>query len=1027
MNLASLSINRPVLTTVFSIVIGLFGIIGFTYLGVREFPNVDPPIVTVTTNYPGANAAIVETQITDPIEENISGIAGIRSINSTSSDGRSTVRVEFELGVDMEAAANDVRDKVGRAVRLLPPDSDPPIVVKSDADSDVIISITVQSKKRNLLELTEIGDRLFKERLQTIKGVSEIRIWGEKKYSMKLLLDPLKLNAYGVTPNEVRNALLRENVELPSGRIEGYNTELTIRTLGLLTEIEDFNNLIIKESNGQLIRLIDIGEARLLPENERTLLRGNNGIPMIGIAITPQPGVNYIEIVDEVYNRIEQIKKEMPEDLELGVALDSTIPIRRAISEVQSTVLIAFGLVILIIFIFLRNWRTTLIPIITIPISLIGAFFVLFIAGYSINILTLLGIVLATGLVVDDAIVMMENIYTKIERGMDPIKAGHKGAREIYFAIISTTITLVCVFLPIIFLQGLTGRLFREFGVVVSAAVIISTFISLSLTPMLSTKLLRKKTAKGVFFDKTEVFFNKLNQGYANSLEKWMKRKILSPLAVVGIFIMVIFLGRIIPSELAPLEDKSSLRIIATAPEGTSFERMNNFMSELIELTDTLTEKESLLSVTSPGFGASINVNSGFLRLRLKPPGERTKSQQQLADELSAKLPNYNFARSFVAQEQTIGGNRFTSLPVQYVIQAPNFEKLKEYLPVFLNEVNQSPIFSFSDLDLKFNKPELQISINRKKARELGVSVSDIAETLQLYYAGIRYGYFIRDGKQYEVIGQANRDSRNETGDIELLTVANKNGELVSLSNLVDISNRVSSPVLYRYNRYVSAKISANTSERFTLGDGIKEMRKIADRVLDESFSGALDGPSKEFEESSNSLYFAFLLALVLIYLTLAAQFESFRDPLTIMITVPLAIAGALLALWIFGHTLNIFSQIGIIVLIGIVTKNGILIVEFANQRKRAGKSAKDAATEAAQERFRPILMTSMATVLGAVPIAIALGGGATSRIPMGVAIIGGLLFSLGLTLYIIPVLYTYITPKKTSTDPNNHEESFEN
>jgi hydrophobe/amphiphile efflux-1 (HAE1) family protein len=1013
MNLASLSINRPVLTTVFSIVISIFGIIGFTFLGVREFPNVDPPIVTVTTNYPGANAAIVETQITDPIEENISGIAGIRSINSTSSDGRSTVRVEFELGVDMEAAANDVRDKVGRAVRLLPPDSDPPIVVKSDADSDVIISITVQSKKRNLLELTEIGDRLFKERLQTIKGVSEIRIWGEKKYSMKLLLDPIKLNAYGVSPMDVRNALVRENVELPSGRIEGYKTELTIRTLGLLTEVEDFNNLIIRESDGVLVRLSDVGEARLLPENERTLLRGSNGIPMIGVAITPQPGVNYIEIVDEVYKRVEQIKSEIPDDLELGVALDSTVPIRQAISEVQSTILIAFGLVILIIFFFLRNWRTTLIPIIAIPISLIGSFFVLYIAGYSINILTLLGIVLATGLVVDDAIVMMENIYAKIERGMHPMKAGHKGAREIYFAIISTTITLVCVFLPIIFLQGLTGRLFREFGVVVSAAVVISTFISLSLTPMLSTKLLRKKTAKGWFFDKTEIFFERLNNFYAFTLEKWMRRRIMSPLMVLGIFVLVILLGRAIPSELAPLEDKSSLRIIATAPEGTSFERMNDYMTDLISLTDTLSEKETLLSVTSPGFGASINVNSGFLRLRLKPPGERDKSQQQLAAELSSYLPKYNYARAFIAQEQTIGGNRFTSLPVQYVIQAPNFDKLKEYLPRFLDEVNQSEKFSISDLDLKFNKPELQVSINRDKARELGVSVSDIAETLQLYFAGIRYGYFIRDGKQYEVIGQANRDSRNETGDIDLLSVANRNGDLVSLSNLVDIDNRVTSPVLYRYNRYVSAKISANTAEGYTLGDGIKEMRSIAGRVLDDSFSGALDGPSKEFEESSNSLYFAFLLALVLIYLTLAAQFESFRDPLTIMITVPLAIAGALLALWMFGHTLNIFSQIGIIVLIGIVTKNGILIVEFANQRKRAGKDVLEAAMEAARERFRPILMTSMATVLGAVPIAVALGGGATSRIPMGVSIIGGLLFSLGLTLYIIPVLYTYITTNK--------------
>ncbi|MCH8546070.1 MAG: efflux RND transporter permease subunit [Cryomorphaceae bacterium] len=1017
MNLPSLSIERPVLTTVFSIVILLFGIIGMTYLGVREFPNVDPPIVTVTTDYPGANAGIVETQITDPIEENISGIAGVRSIISTSSDGRSTVKVEFELGVDMEAAANDVRDKVGRATRLLPPDSEPPIVVKSDADSDVIISITVQSKKRSLLELSEIGDQIFKERLQTIQGVSEIRIWGEKKYAMKLLMDPLKINGYGLTPMDIRQALNNENVELPSGRIEGNRMELTIRTFGRLSTEEEFNNLIIKEEDGQLVRFKDIGEARILPENERSLLRGNNGIPMIGIAITPQPGTNYIEIVDDVNKRLEQIKKEIPDDLELGVALDSTEPIRQAISEVKNTIIIAFCLVLIIIFMFLRNWRTTLIPIIAIPISLVGAFFVLYIAGYSINILTLLGIVLATGLVVDDAIVMMENIYAKIERGVKPKEAGHKGAKEIYFAIIATTITLICVFLPIIFLQGLTGRLFREFGVVVSGAVIISTFISLSLTPMLSTKLLRQKANKGLFYRKTEIFFHGLNKWYARTLEAFMQKRYLGIISMGVIAIIVVLVGRIIPSELAPLEDKSNLRIIATAPEGTSFERMNDFMTELIELTDTLPEKENLLSVTSPGFGASVSVNSGFLRLRLKRPQDREKSQQQLAAELSKRLPSYNFARAFVVQQQTIGGNRMTSLPVQFVVQAPNFEKLKELLPAFMEKVNESEVFDVSDLDLKFNKPELHVTINRKKANELGISVNDISETLQLYYSGLRYGYFIRDGKQYEVIGQAERSSRNKTSDIRKLTVPNKYGEIVSMESLINIENRISSPILYRFNRYNSATVSANPADGYSLGDGIEEMRRIAAEVFDDSFSSALDGPSKEFEESSSSLYFAFLLALALIYLTLAAQFESFRDPLTIMLTVPLAIAGALLALWWFGHTLNIFSQIGIIVLIGIVTKNGILIVEFANQRKRDGLSVMDAAIDAARERFRPILMTSMATVLGAIPIAIALGGGSTSRIPMGVAIIGGLLFSLGLTLYVIPALYTYITPKTKAND----------
>ena len=1016
MNVSAIFIKRPVLTTVVSIAIVLFGFIGFTFLGIREYPSVDPPVVTITTNYQGANADIIETQITEPLEESVNGISGIRTLTSTSSDGRSSISVEFDLGIDMDAAANDVRDRVSRAVRNLPADADPPIVVKADANVETILSITVSSDQRTLLELTDIGINIFKERLQTVPGVSEIRIWGEKKYSMRLEMDPEKMAAYDLTPLDVRNALLRQNVEVPSGRIEGLTKEFTIRTFGRLSNETEFNDLIIAERDGSLIRFKDIGIARLAPENERTILRGNGGIPMIGVALTPQPGANYIDIVDEAMKRKDQIQNELPPDIKLGIALDTTKPIRKAITEVQETILIAFCLVLLVIFMFLRNWRTTLIPVIAIPISLIGSFFIMYVADFSINVLTLLGIVLATGIVVDDAIVVMENIYSKIENGMNPMEAGFKGSQEIVFAIISTTITLMAVFLPIIFLEGFTGRLFREFGVVVAGSVFISSIVSLTLTPMMSARMLSKKKAHGRFYDATEKFFTRLISGYDKGLRRFMEKRWIA-FILIAISVAIIFgLGALLESELAPMEDKSRLRIMSTAPEGTSFEMMDAYNKQIVDLTDTIPEKEALIAVTSPGFGASVSTNNSFVRLSLLPPNERQKSQDQLARELNMKLRQFNFARSFVVQDQTIsGGSGLRGLPVQYVIQAPTLERLKEILPTFVENARSNPNFEVVDLDLKFNKPELKVQINREKARDVGVDVLDIAETLQLYFSGMRFGYFIFNGKQYQVIGQATRDNRSEVQDLGKINVRNRNGDLIRLDNLVTVEESSSPPQLYRFNRYVSATVSAQPAEGVTIAQGIEEMDKIADELLDETFSTSLAGASKDFGESSNALLFAFLFALVLIYLVLSAQFESFRDPIIIMITVPLALAGAVLTLWLFGHTLNIFSQIGIIVLVGLVTKNGILIVEFANQRKRSGLTVKEAVIDASVQRFRPILMTSLATVLGALPIALALGDAATSRIPMGIAIIGGLIFSLVLTLLVIPALYTYITTRPES------------
>lgn len=1010
MSLSAVCIRRPVFTIVLSIVVVLFGIIGFTYLGVREYPNVDPAVISVNTSYVGANAEVIESQITEILEEAVSSVPGIRTISSVSRDGRSSITIEFELAIDLETAANDVRDKVSGAIRNLPPDADPPVVSKADADAIPIIIMNVSSNTRNLLQLSEIANIVFKERLQTIPGVSEVRIFGEKRWSMRLWMDPTKLAAYQLTPLDVRNAVNAENIELPAGRIEGNTVELTVRTRSRLETPQEFNRLVIREKDGSIIRFQDIGYAELGPENERSVSKGLAG-PRVAVAIVPQPGSNHITIADEFYRRVEQITQDLPEDIETSIGYDTTRYIRNSIKEVQETIFTAFVLVVLIIFLFLRDWRTTIIPVIAIPTSLIGGFFIMYLANFSINVLTLLSLILAIGLVVDDAIVMLENIYAKIESGMNPIEAGLKGSREVFFAIISTTIALIVVFMPIIFLQGLTGRLFQEFGIVLGGSVAVSAFVALTLTPMLSTRLIRKSAHHNQFYEKTEPFFSKLIDGYKRSLNWFLKRRWLGFVVIGFSAILIFILGRSLPQELAPLEDRSRLRLTATAPEGISFERMDQYMDQLVDLVKReVPEVEAVIANTS---GWSGGANSGSMSITLVPPDKRQRTQQQIADALSQAVRNLNEARTIVTQEQTIsvgtGMARF-GLPIQYVLQAPNFEKLKDILPRFLEEANKHPVFSVADVNLKFNKPELLIQIDRERANILGVSTSDVAQTLQLLFSGQRYGYFIKDGKQYQIIGQLTRANRDEPLDLTSIFVRNRRGELVQLDNLIRVSEQSNPPQLYRFNRFISATISAGLAPGYTMGDGIKAMDEIADKVLDESFSTALSGAARDFAESSSSLLFVFMLALVLSYLVLAAQFESFRDPFIIMFTVPLAMAGALLSLWYFNQSLNIFSQIGQIMLIGLVTKNGILIVEFANQRKATGLKVMEAVQNAAAARFRPILMTSLSTILGTLPIALGLGAGAESRVSMGIAVVGGLLFSGGLTLYVIPAIYSYFS-----------------
>jgi multidrug efflux pump len=989
-----------------SIVIVLFGIIGFTYLGVREFPAVDPPVITVNAAYPGANADVIESKITEILEESINGIAGITSLTSISRDGASTITVEFSLESDLETAANDVRDRVARVQRQLPADMDPPAVSKADANSDAILVVTVQSDQRNLLDISDIAANAIKKQLQTIPGVSEIRIWGERKYAMRLWMDPAKLSAYGLTPLDIKSALDKENVELPSGSVEGNTTEVTVRTLGRFSTEEEFNNLIIRSIDGRMIRFSDIGRASLEAENIKTILR-TDGQPMFGVAITPQPGSNHISIAKEFYKRIELIKKDLPDDLKLKVILDTTVAIKDSLNEVIETLIIAFVLVVLILFLFLRDWRTTIIPVIAIPISLIGTFFLMYVLDYSINVLTLLGIVLATGLVVDDAIVVLENIFAKTEQGLTPLQAAHEGSKEIFFAVLSTTITLAAVFLPIIFLQGLTGRLFREFGIVIAGSVLISAFVSLTLTPMMSSRLIKVQSQHGVIYNSIESLLNRLLAAYRSSLRSFIKNPIPSLIVTIASFGMIWVFGKTLSSEIAPLQDKSRMRVSATAHEGATFEFMDGYVTSISKLLkDSIPEVQSLLTVTSPSFGTS-STNTAFVRLFLSDPEQRKRTQMEIGDYVTQLVKELPQAKGLVIQEQTIstGGAGIGGLPVQFVIQATDIERLRAILPTFLEEAAKSPAFAVVDVNLKFTKPELRLGIDRNKARSLGISTSDISQTLQFALAGQRYGYFVKDGRQYQVIGQARRPERNDVTDIKSIYVRSAENNLIQLDNVVNFEESSAPPSVYHYNRAVSATVSAGLAPGYTLGDGINAMRSISDNVLDPSYSTALTGTSKDFEESSSSLLFAFLLALILIYLVLAAQFESFLDPLIILLCVPMALAGAMFTLWYFNQTLNIFSQIGIIMLIGLVTKNAILIIEFAHQREQELPSF-EAVIDAATSRFRPILMTSFATILGVLPIALAIGGGSESRISMGIAVVGGLIFSLILTLYTIPGFY---------------------
>ncbi len=1021
MNISELSIKRPILATVMNLFLILFGVIGYTYLGVREYPAIDPPMITVSTSYAGANADIIESQITEPLEKSINGIPGIRTISSTSSVGRSNINVEFNIDADLEAAANDVRDKVSQASRNLPQDIDaPPVVSKADANSDWIILMAVQSPSKGLLELSDYAENVLQNKFQTIPEVSGVNIIGQKRPAMRIWIDPDKLNAYNLAFNDVTDVLNKENVEIPSGKIYGNKTELTIRAIGNLTTESEFRELIIRAGESGIVRLGDVAIVELGPANYEQSWK-LNGVSSVGISITPQPGANYIDISNEFNRRLDEIVKAQKGDISFTILFDTTQNVRKSLNEVAETLLIAILLVILVIFFFFRNWLIALRPLVDIPISLIFTFFVMYVFGFSINILTLLAIILATGLVVDDGIVVTENIFRKIEKGIPVRKAAIDGSKEIFFVVLSTSVTLAIVFLPVLFLQGFVGSLFREFGIVLAVAVLVSAFVSLTITPVLNILLNRRGAQHGRFYNSTEPFFTGMESGYKNLITKFISYRWLAWVIVAICFVLVFFIGTNLQREIAPLEDKGNVRLQIIGPEGSSYSYMMEAGNKIADFMMDSIPEEAFSFVAVPGFGGG-GVNSGFGRIGFVPAGERSRTQSEIARDMGQKFSRFNNVRVFPIEEQTISvglGSR-GSLPVQFVIQNLDFEKLKEIIPKFLDEARNDTTFQNVDVNLKFNKPEVDITIDRIKAREFGLTVTDIAQVLQSAFSGRRLAYFIMNGRQYEVISQVSLSNRQSPADISNLYVRNNKGENISLASVTKIEPNANPPSLYHYNRYKSATISASLAENKTIGDGVKAMQVIADKLLDESYQTSLSGPSRDYSESASNTAFAFILALVLIFLVLAAQFESFRDPLTIMLTVPLAIAGAVLSLWIFNQTLNIFSEIGMIMLIGLVTKNGILIVEFANKKRQEGLSKRQAVIEAATLRLRPILMTSLATSLGALPIALSLGSAASSRIPLGIVVVGGILFSLMLTLFVIPAVYTYISGKgeHEATDP---------
>ncbi len=1005
MLLPEIAVRRPVLATVMSLVILLIGFIAFQRLPVREYPNVDTPVASVRTVYPGASAEIIESQVTKPLEDSLAGIEGVKTLKSVSREEVSQITVELVPERDVDAAANDVRDRVARVRGILPEDVDEPVVSKVEADAQAIIWLAFYSERHDALAITDYARRFVVDRLQTLPGVARVIIGGERRYAMRLWLDRDRLAAYGLTPQDVEDALRRQNVEIPSGRIESRLREFSVLTVSDLQTPEQFNNLIIRETNNYPIRMGDVGRAEIGAQDDRNAVRVN-GRPAVGMGVVKQSTANTLSVARQVKDMIPKIQADLPQGMELQIAFDSAVFIEKAIEAVYRAMLEALALVVAVIFLFLRSGRATLIPFVTIPVSLVGAFIFLYAFGFSINILTLLGLVLAIGLVVDDAIVVLENIHRHIEAGMPPFQAALQGSREIAFAVVAMTITLAAVFLPLTFMTGKTGRLFTEFALTVASAVLVSGFVALTLTPMMCARLLHHQQSR--FYTLSERFFVAMNNGYSRLLQSALRRRWLVVLLFAATAGAGGWLFMHLKAELAPLEDRGFILGVLAAPEGSTLQYTDGYARKIEKFLEDIPEIQSYFSVVAPGLERPNPVTSSLFFVRLKPWDERQRSQQAIAAALAPRLFSLPGVLAFAINPPSLGQS-FRDPPVQFVVQANAYPELQDKMNRLLARAREYPGIANPDTDLRLDKPQLSVTLKRDKIADVGVQVDAIGHALEILLGGRQITRFKREGEQYDVIVQLEPKDRNVPTDLTAIFVRGRDGSLLQLANLVEVKETVAPKELNHFNRLRAAILSANVAPGYALGDALDFLDRAADETLGAGTPTALYGQSLEFKESGATLYVTFLLALAFIYLVLAAQFESFVSPFVIMLTVPLAITGALLALRLTGGTLNVYSQIGLVMLVGLITKHGILIVEFANQLREQGLALHAAVVQAATLRLRPILMTTAAMVLGAIPLALAHGAGAESRQQIGWVIVGGLLLGTLLTLFVVPTAYTLL------------------
>ncbi len=1013
MKLSDTSIRRPVMATVMSLAIVLFGALSVLRTPVREYPNIDPPIVSIITVYRGAAANVIEAEITEPIEEQLATLEGVKLLRSSSAEEVSRITVEFVLSRNVDQAANDVRDRLSRIRGVLPREAEEPIVAKVDTNAEAVVWLALYGEGYSDLQISDLANVVLKERLQRLPGVGQVIVGGERRYAMRIWIDPARLAAYGLTVVDVDNAIRGQNAEIPSGRVEGEQREFSVRTRGDLAQAQEFGGIFLAQRGERAVRLGDVADVRVGPEDERSVIR-YNGVSAVGLGMVKQASASTLEVADAVRASLPGLRQLLPPGLKLEVAYDSSTFIADSIREVRTTIFIAIGLVILVIFLFLKSPTATLIPTLAIPVSIVGAFTVVYFAGFTVNILTLLALVLAIGLVVDDAIVMLENIYRHLEMGKSRLRAAIDGAKEIGFAILATTIALVAIFVPVAFLTGNVGRLFNEFGMTVAVSVLISGFVALTLTPMLCSKILRGHESEGRIARFMERGFSAMDRLYSRSLA-WAlehRRGVLALTACAVLAIAALF--KLLPSELVPTEDRSMIVAIVAAPEGSTMAYTDRYLRQIEGILQKTPEVEAIFSAIGLAQQGPGRVTDGFCFVPLKAHGKRHRSQQAVVQELFPKLISVPGVLAFAINPPSLGG-QFSATPVEYVIQAATYEDLQKAVGTMMQEAGRLPYLLNLDTDLKLNTPQIELAIDRARASDLGVSVSDIGTTLQTLLGGRESTRFRRGDKQYKVMLQVRPEERATPRAIEGLYLRGTNG-LFQMANVVAARETVSPKELNHFNRIRSAKITANLAPGVTLGTALADLDRLAREKLPPGVRTDLDGESRELRESSGSLYFLFGIAVVFIYLVLAAQFESFVHPFTILLTVPLAVFGALLTLKLFGMTLNIYSQIGLILLVGLVTKNAILIVEYSNQlRGKEGLDPKEAVGRAARIRLRPILMTSFATIFGTLPIALGLGAGADARKPLGAAVVGGLFFSTLLTLLVVPVVYSYLSGR-TST-----------